>query len=155
MALGVSAFHTPAFPSVADVRYGDVVAGWLTDPPGALVQVLQPVRGTSEITSWLVGPAFDALVERFPERRDLVFVFDLSAMTARSAAARAILLNRVRSDGWRFSRAVVVPPLVTPPMYLQSMRFSFMVLRTVGIAAEFADSSAAAIERLGLRALQR
>lgn len=151
MALGVPAYAAPAFPTAAHVRYGDVAAAWFTEPAGVLVQVQKPVRGTTELSSWLVGPAYDALDVHFAGRGGLIFVLDMSLMLGRSAAARSMLLNKARQVGSRFSRAVVIAPLVMPPLYLQSMRLTFVLLRTLGIAAEFADSSAAAVERLGLR----
>jgi hypothetical protein len=115
------------------------------------VQIQEPVRGTSELAEWLVGPAYDLLAARFPDRDGLLFVLDMTEMLGRSAAARSIMLRKARTIGSRFSRVLLVPPLVTPPMYLQSMQLTFVLLRSVGIAAEFVDSSATAIERLGLR----
>jgi hypothetical protein len=140
----------PAFACPPTLRFGPISA-WLTDPAGALVQFQQSARGTVELANWLVGPAFDRLDAAFPGGDGLVFVFDMSLMLGRSAAARWIVLKKVREAGSRFSRVVLIPPLVAPPMYLQSMRFTFTLLRNLGIPCEFADSSASAIDRLGLR----
>src|SRR6185312_2387121 len=77
----------PVFPGTPDLLSpGDAIAGWLLDPPGALVQFVKPVKGTMELASWLVGPAFEVLDERFPGRNDLTFVLDLGNMVGRSAA---------------------------------------------------------------------
>ena len=152
MGLAAPACSIPAFASPPSLRFGPLAA-WLTDPQGALVQFQQPVRGTIELASWLVGPAYDRLDAAFPGRSGLVFVFDMSQMVGRSAVARSILLNKMRQVSPRFARVVIVPPLVAPPMYLQSLRFTFSLLRSLGVATEFAESSASAIERMSLRAL--
>lgn len=129
------------------------VAVWLLDRPGALIQLMQPVRGTSELVAWVVGPAFEVMKKHYPIERDLMFVLDLSLMQGRSAVGRSMILDKARELHRRISRVVVVPPLIMAPMYLQSLRVSFMLLRSLGIVAEFANSSVDAIERFHLRPL--
>lgn len=141
----------PVFPSEPELLSPTgAIAGWLLDPPGALVQFIKPVKGTTELATWLVGPAFAVLDRSFPDRNDLTFVLDLSNMVGRSAAARSILLHSAKVLGPRFSRAFVVPPLDYPPMYLKAFHASVAFVRLLGVNVTVAGSSAAVLERYGI-----
>lgn len=141
----------PVFPSQPDLLSpGEAIAGWLLDPPGAIVQFVKPVKGTMELASWLVGPAFEVLDQHFAGRNDLTFVLDLGNMVGRSAAARSILLHSAKVLGHRFERAFVVPPLDYPPMYLKAFHASVAFVRLLGVDVTVAGSSRAVIERYGI-----
>lgn len=134
------------------MRYAGVAA-WLTAPAGAVVQVVEPMRGTIDVANWLVGPAFDALDRRFPGAHGLIFVFDLALMTDRSAAARSVFLAKARQVGKRFSQAYFVPPISASPAYRQATRASLALIRALGVRIEVVDSASAAVEQLNLRAI--
>jgi hypothetical protein len=145
----------PAFTSEPDVRAPDgVILGWLLDRPGVLIQFVKPVKGTADLASWLVGPAFAAVDARYPEHKDLWFVLDLTHMEGRSAAARSILLHSAKVLGSRFSRVFVIPPCDYPPMYLKAFHASVAFARLLGIHVTVAGASHAIIERYKLAALR-
>lgn len=144
----------PVFSSEPDLSPPDgAISGWLLDPPGALVQFVKPVRGTADLASWLVGPAYEELDARFPRHTDLWLVLDLTHMVGRSAAARSILLHSAKVVGPRFSRVFVVPPADYPPMYLKAFHASVAFARLLGMHVTVAGASRAIVERYKLRAL--
>lgn len=145
----------PVFASEPHARApADVIYAWLLDPPGGLVQFIKPVKGTSEIASWLVGPAFELLDARFPQRDDLTLILDMKHMVGRSAAARSILLHSAKVLGPRFARVFVVPPTDYPPMYLQAFQASVAFVRLLGMNVTVAGSSRAVVDRYGIVALR-
>jgi hypothetical protein len=145
----------PVFPSEPDVRGPDgALLGWLLDPPGALIQFVKPVKGTSELASWLVGPANAVLEAHFPQHKNLMFVLDLTHMVGRSAAARSILLHSAKVLGPRFSRVFVIPPSDYPPMYMKAFHASVAIARLLGIHITIAGASRAVIERYKLSPLR-
>lgn len=144
----------PVFSREPDVvSPGEAVVGWLLDPPGALVQFVKPVKGTTDLATWLVGPANAVLQQRFPERNDLILILDLAHMVGRSAAARSILLHSAKAFGQRFGRTFVVPPLDYPPMYLKAFHASVAFVRLLGVDVTVAGSSRAVLDRYGIVAL--
>lgn len=128
-----------------------VMAGWVLEPAGALVQFVEPAKGTLEQATWLVEVGFSVLDTFYPRRDDLMFVFDLSNMVGRSAAARSVVLNAAKVLYRRFQHIVVVPPRDYPPMYLQAFQASLALVRMLGLRVTIAGSSAEAIARYGLR----
>ena len=145
----------PVFTSEPDVRYSDgSVVGWLSDPPGGVVQFIKPVKATTDMANWLVGPAFAAMDARFPHRTDLTLLLDLKHMVGRSAAARSILLHSAKVLGPRFSRMFVVPPTEYPPMYLQAFQASVRLVRLLGVEITVPGSSRAVVDRYGIVALR-
>jgi hypothetical protein len=141
-----------AFERPPTLRYAGL-ATWLTAPAGAVVQVVEPMRGTLDVANWLVGPAFDALDKRFPGNNSLIMVFDLALMTSRSAAARSVFLAKAREVGKRFSAGYFVPPISASPAYRQATRASLALIRSLGVRIEIVDSSATAVDMLNLRAI--
>lgn len=141
----------PVFASEPDLRGPDgSVFGWLLDPPGVLFQFVKPVKGTTELATWLVGPAFAVLESRYPQRSGLVLVLDLTNMVGRSAAARSILLHSAKVLGPRFSRVYVIPPSDYPPMYMKAFHASVAFARLLGMNVTIAGASRAIIERYKL-----
>jgi len=141
----------PAFASEPDMRSPDgAILGWLLEPAGALIQFVKPVKGTAELASWMVGPAFAVLDARYSDRKDLWFVLDLTHMVGRSAAARSILLHSAKVIGSRFSRVFVIPPADYPPMYLKAFHASVAFARLLGLHVTVAGASRAIIERYKL-----
>jgi hypothetical protein len=128
-----------------------IAAAWLLDPAGALVQFVQPAKGTLEQATWLVEEAFEALDAKYPERDDLILVLDLYHMVGRSAAARSVVLNGAKLLYRRFSHVFVVPPAEYPPMYLQAFQASIALVRLLGLGVSVVGSSAEVIARLDLR----
>jgi hypothetical protein len=109
---------------------------WFTEPPGAVIQFVQPARGDLALVRWLVGPALERLLERFPGSSPLVFVMDLGLMTGRDAAVRPILNEAVKSLGPRIARSVVVPPENASVVYMASLHASVSLLRVFGVPVE-------------------
>lgn len=134
------------------LRYAGI-ATWLTAPAGAVVQVVEPMRGTLDVANWLVGPAFDVLDRRFPGNHSLILVLDLALMTDRSAAARSVFLAKARECGKRFAQAYFVPPISASPAYRQATRASLTLIRALGVRIEVVDSAAIAVAQLNLRAI--
>ena len=148
-------FIQPAFSSEPDMRSPDgSILGWLLEPAGVLIQFVKPVKGTADLASWLVGPAFAVLDARHPARNDLWFVLDLTHMVGRSAAARSILLHSAKVMGARFSRVFVIPPSDYPPMYLKAFHASVAFARLLGMHVTVAGASRAVIDRYKLSPLR-
>lgn len=123
------------------------VAGWMLDAPGALVQFIEPAKGTVEVANWLVGEVYQLLDGCFPKRNDLVLVLDLHMMVGRTAAARSIFLNSARVLGKRFANVYVVAPAAYPPIYVHAFQASLAFARLLGIRVTVAASSAQLLER--------
>jgi hypothetical protein len=141
-----------AFARQPTLRYGGL-ATWLVAPAGVVVQVVEPMRGTLDVAKWLVGPVFDALDRRFPGNNSLIIVLDLALMTSRSAAARSVFLAKARECGKRFAEGYFVPPISASAASRQATRASLALIRALGVRIETVDSTAAAIEKLNLRAI--
>ena len=141
-----------AFATPPHLRYGGAAA-WFTAPAGAVLQLVEPTRGTVDLANWIVGPGYDELERRFPGRRSLIFVFDLGLMTGRTHAARSVFLGKAREVGSRFSEGFFVPPKAASPAYKQSMRAAIMLIRALGVEVHTVESAAKAVEMRGLRAL--
>lgn len=132
---------------------GGAAVGWVLDAPGGLVQVLEPVRGTVELASWLVHTAYALLDGNFPNDNDLVLVLDFHMMVGRTAAARSIFLNSVKVLGGRFSQVYVVPPAAYPSIYVHAFQASLAFARLLGLRVTVASSSAQLIDRYGWQPL--
>jgi hypothetical protein len=139
-----------AFPRAPHMSYGGA-AVWFTSPPGVVVQLLEPVRGTLDLVNWLVGPVYDDLERRFPGRTALIFVFDLELMTGRTAASRSVFLAKAREGGKRFSEALFVPPRAASPAYRVSMHAAIALVRALGVQVEMVSSSVSAVASRNLK----
>jgi len=139
-----------AFARAPHLSYGGA-AVWFTSPPGAVVQLVEPVRGTLDLVNWLVGPAYDELERRFPGRTALIFVFDLELMTGRSAACRSVFLAKARECGKRFSEGLFVPPRAANAAYRQSMQAAILLIRALGVHVEHASSAISAVALRNLK----
>lgn len=140
----------PAFGRVPHMSYGGA-AVWFTSPPGAVVQLVEPVRGTLDLVNWIIGPAYDELDRRFPGRTALILVFDLQLMTGRSAASRSAFLAKARECGRRFSEGLFVPPRAATGAYRQSMAAAIALIRALGVHVEIAASAVSAVASRNLK----
>jgi hypothetical protein len=141
-----------AFARAPHLSYGGV-AVWFTSPPGAVFQLLEPVRGTLDLINWMVGPAYDELERRFPGRNALIFVFDLELMTGRTAASRSVFLGKAREVGKRFAEGLFVPPRAASVAYRTSMHAAVALVRALGVHVEFASSAVSAVASRNLKPL--
>src|SRR5262245_61337066 len=87
-----AAFAVP--PHVVDDS--GLIAAWFTDPPGVVLQLTRPARGTTALAEWMVGPGYAQVLRRFPDARDLRVVMDMRQMTGRAATARALLIEHAK-----------------------------------------------------------
>ena len=108
------------------------LVGWVTEPPGVVVQLTRPTRGTADLAEWLVGPAFEYLIQRFPHALRLLVVLDLRQMTGRDSRARALLIEKAKTFPAGLLRAVVIPPIRANAIYLGSLRVAADILRVFG-----------------------
>jgi hypothetical protein len=115
---------------------------WFTDPPGVVVQMISPERGTKEMAEWLVGPGFTQLRARFPQESSLVLVLDFSQMLGRDAAARVVLMEKAREARELFARTYLVPPTKVNPVYLTTLHAAAALLSGFGIDLVIARSLA-------------
>lgn len=111
---------------------GDLVA-WLTDPPGIVVQFARPAVGSRALVEWLLERVEPMFSSHFEGRNDLIFVLDLSQMTARESAARSLLLERAPAFRGRFSRTFIVLPNNAGKLLSMSIHAAAALLRTFGI----------------------
>jgi hypothetical protein len=128
-----------------------LIAAFWTDPPGVLLQLTRPARGTTAMAEWLIGPLFDALVRRFPEGRDLRVVLDMRQMTGRSAIARALLIRHARTIAARLNHVVVIPSLHMGPTYVKVLEAAAVLLAAAGVPLAIEHNLDRALAKHGLR----
>lgn len=129
---------------------GSVAVYW-TDPPGALVQLVQATRGTSEMAHWLVGEALELLFNRFPGVDGLRIVIDMRRMTGRSAMARSVLMNAAGAAAGRIGQVVLLPSVHMGPAYLTVIEATAVALRLVGYRVDVEHDLDEALRRHGVR----
>jgi hypothetical protein len=129
---------------------GSVAIYWI-DPPGALVQLVQPTRGTSEMAHWLAGEAIDLLFSRFPGVDGLRIVLDMRRMTGRSAMARSILMNASGTAAGRIGHLVLLPSLHMGPAYLKVIEATCVALRLIGYRVDVEHDLESALKKYGVR----
>lgn len=127
------------------------LAAWFTDPPGVVVQFAHPAVGSLPLVQWLLGEGLDGLLARFPEG-PLVVVMDLTLMTTRDPAVRALLVESAKRLKTRVARTVLIPPANAKAVYLASLKVSMSLLAVFGVKAEIHASTALAIRALKLSA---
>jgi hypothetical protein len=142
---------TRAFPVPPDIHGVDNVAAWFTDPPGVIIQMLEPSRGTKAMADWMVGPGLDRLRSRFPHAQRLYFVLDVSAMNGRDPAARVVLMDKAREIAGLFEHSFVIPPLKANPVYTATLHAAAALLSAFGVKLEIASSLADVIARCKLK----
>jgi len=144
--------HAPCFvvsPHLIDPS--GAIAVWWTDPPGAVMQLGEPTRGTTEMAEWLVGPAIDRLLQRFPGTGELRVILDMRQMTGRSATARALLMQCGKTVSRRLGQVVIVPSMLLGPTYIKIVEAAVLLVRMSGLRVEIEQN----VERVftpGLRA---
>jgi hypothetical protein len=141
----------PAFAVPPDmVSPGGELHLWFTDPPGALAQMLEPRVGTAAMARWLVTEARQALYARFPDSKRFIFVLDLSPMTSRDPAVRAIIGDAGKEMKDEVSRCVFIPAANGGAMYLKSLEIAVLLLRGFGVKIELGKSLPQAVSSLRL-----
>ncbi len=135
-ALTQPAFATP--PHLTDDS--ETIAVWFTEPAGAVVQMTRASWGTADVAHWLVGPAWDQLLQRFPREGRFLLVLDLRAMLGRDREARSIVIEKAKAVQPRIERAVYLPPTNATPLYLNSIRVSAALLRVFGVQVDIEQS---------------
>ena len=143
--------HAPAFDRPPDLLGAGCLRGWFTDPPGAVVQIAQPARGTKEMAEWLVGPMFLRLRGRFPTSEGMVLVLDLSLMDGRDTAARTVVIDRAREAGQIFGRVYIIAPLKTNAVYLTTLHAAATLLNALGRDIHIETSLIEVIQRCDLK----
>lgn len=138
----------PAFLEPPHLRSGSI-AVWFTHPAGGIVQFVEPTRATLPMANWLVGPAIDELMLRFPTQR-LTLVLDLSLMLSRTSAARSVFLSKARHVGARFGRGALISPRVLTPAAARSVEASIALIRALGVEIAVFPSASAVLAEWGL-----
>jgi hypothetical protein len=142
---------SPAFDVPPDIYGARVLRAWFTDPPGVVVQMAEPSRGTVQIAEWMVGHGYARLRGRFPEAERLILVIDLSLMEGRDPAARAVMLDKAREFSQLFERTVIIPPLKGSPIYLTTLHAAAALLTAFGVDLKIEKSLAAVIAQWKLK----
>lgn len=141
----------PAFDTRPDLYGAGGLRAWFTDPPGLVVQIARPGRGTQEMAAWLIGPGAARLRGRFPGMSGLVLVIDLTLMEGRDPDARALMLERATEDSGVLSRVIIVPPAKPNAVYLTTLHAAVSLLKSIGRDITIESSLASAIAALGLK----
>jgi hypothetical protein len=142
----------PAFalpPDIVDPS-GTIVAWW-TDPPGVVMQLNRPTRGTATMAEWMVGPGFEQLVARFPGLTDLRVVLDMRQMTGRSALARSTLMQPAKLFAARVGHVVLIPSIHMGPAYIKVVEAAAILLRLVGMRVDIEQSVERALAKHGIQ----
>jgi hypothetical protein len=152
MTQSIEPLLVPAFPVAPHLTDpSGAVAGWWTDPPGVFAQLVRPTRGTTEMAEWLIGPAFDRVIERFPHETELRIILDMRQMTGRSATARSLLLQRGRTALGRVGHVVIVPSVLLGPAYVKVVEAAALVMRAAGLRVDVELSLERVLARHGVR----
>jgi hypothetical protein len=125
------------------------LAVWFTEPPGAWLQFVKPARGTDELSEWLVGPALEAGIARFPGQA-LILVCDFRLMRDRELSARARLLQTAPALKELLGKVVLIPSLSATPIHLKTMGAGAALLRSFGIQVELQTSVPYVMSQFGL-----
>lgn len=136
-------------PHIADPT-GTVAIYW-TDPPGALIQLVQATRGTSEMAHWLAGEALELLFSRFPGVYGLRIVLDMRRMTGRSAMARSVLMNAGGATAGRIGHLVLLPSMHMGEAYLSVIEATCVALRLIGYRVDVEHDLDVALQKNGVR----
>lgn len=130
---------------------GAIAVFW-TDPPGAVIQVVQATRGTSEMAHWLVTEGLDLLLSRFPGVDNLQLVIDMRRMTGRSAMARSILMNASGGQAAeRIGQVVLLPSVHMGPAYFTVIEATAVALRLIGYRVAVEHDLDEALKKYGIR----
>jgi len=127
------------------------VALRFTDPPGALMQLVRPVRGTAAMAEWLSGTGLSLLFERFPHARDLRVILDMRHMTGRSASARAVLINAAGRCVGRVGHIVVLPSQLLGAAYLGVVEAGAALVRLSGLRVDIEHDLPSVLAQHGVR----
>jgi hypothetical protein len=128
-----------------------LVAGYFTDPPGVLLQLSRPTRGTTQLAEWMVGPGFELLAQRFPGHTDLRVILDMRQMTGRSAIARSVLMQRAPSFKGRVGHVVLIPSLHMGAAYIKVVEASALLLRLAGLRVDIEHALERVLIKNGVR----
>jgi hypothetical protein len=142
--------HGPAFAVPPDLLGAGNLRVWFTDPPGAIVQLSQPARGTKEMAEWLVGPGFARLRGRFPAA-EMILVIDLSLMEGRDSAAREVMIDKAREPGRIFARTFMIPPLKASAVYMATLHAASALFNALGRDINIERSLSAVIAQCELK----
>lgn len=141
----------PAFDTRPDLYGPSGLRVWFTEPPGLVVQMARPSRGTHEMAAWLIGPGYARLRGRFPGLSGLALVIDLSLMDGRDPDARALMLERASENNGVVSRIIIVPPAKPNPVYLTTLHAAVTLLNSIGRDITIESSLEKAIATFGLK----
>jgi hypothetical protein len=128
------------------------LAGWFTEPAGIVFQVVRRTRFTCDMGRWMAGPAVGALWRAYPDRTDLVLVFDLGLMDGRETEARSILQKAAEENRQRIGRAIIVPPRAANVAYISALQVSATLLKVFGVKVEVERSMTSVLVSCPLRA---
>jgi hypothetical protein len=116
-----------------------------------VVQLTKHVRGTVDLAEWLVGPAWHQLLQRFPDAKEFLIVFDLSQMDGRDPSARAALLDKAKTLRPGMLRAVIIPPTGASSIYLASLQVAVAIARVFGVPVDVESSLKNVLASRGLK----
>jgi hypothetical protein len=144
----------PAFAVPPHLRHGpkDGLCVWFTQPPGAVLQLSTPQRFTIEQAHWIVGPALEQLLVRFPAGEKLTLIFDFRNMTSRDLSARTVLMEHANDIVHRFSHVFIVPPLQSNPIYRVALQAAVALVSAFGASFVIVESLDEVIAERSLRA---
>jgi hypothetical protein len=122
-----------------------------TDPPGVLMQLVRPARGTTEMAEWLTETGLTMLFARFPHARDLRVILDMRLMTGRSASARALLIQAGMRCVSRVGHVVLLPSQQLGEAYLAVVEAAAALVRSSGLRVDIEHDLAAVLARHAVR----
>src|SRR5689334_2162391 len=122
------------------VAPGGELEVWFTDPPGAVAQMPTAMVGTAAMARWLVTEGRDRLYQRFPDATQFFLVIDLSIMTSREPALRAIIGDAGKEMKTQIARAVLIPSDTANAVFLKSLEVAVLLLRGFGVNVEISRS---------------
>lgn len=125
---------------------------WLTEPPGAVIQIVRSVEGTRSMTDWIGREAQQLILARFPDRNDLTMVLDLSLMTGREPSARNGLVEPAKRISSHVARSILLRPRNASRVYLGSLYAATALLSAFGVHVEIERSLPGVLMKYRLRA---
>jgi hypothetical protein len=141
----------PPFDCAPHVLHPDgVVAMWLTEPAGIVIQIAQPTHAKAELARWLVDAAVPAMKGLLANKYFLVL--DWTLMLSRDADARKIFVDSASSLKPAPVSVHIIPPQNASPLFVSSMRVASALIAAFGVDLQIDASLPLAVSTCGLRA---
>jgi hypothetical protein len=122
-----------------------------TEPAGAVVRFLQPLKVDSKVAAWLAEPLLSSVRRRFPQADSLCFVHDWSMATGYDVQARVSLTQWAVEHRQLLKRTYIISPEGEGRIMRIGVTTAALTLRPFGVRIELVPDLPRALELSGQR----